>query len=307
MPVRHLTKMTITAGVKTASLTILIFLFACTVWGQTAPNQPPSPPQAQSSTPPQPPASPAQPQSPATPASPSSAQPQQSGTSQNTQVPGTGASVQNQQQGSGNDQAQPQSENQSDQGENEPETRITKQQAKDLFRSVDEILQFVSGDTGLPIEHKVKRHLITRESVEKYVDKRMKDDKDAKRLEQSRLVLQKFGLLPPGYDLHAEFLRLLAEQVAAYYDPKTQEREPAGLGAAGYAEAGSGPRADPCAAGPESRLGEVGTGGRQGRRGAARSAGVFRRRSAGGATVRHRRPGQAVLFDYTLAPMGKRF
>ena len=104
----------------------------------------------------------------------------------------------------------------------EPETRITKAQAKELFRSVDQILQFASQDTGLPIEHKVKRNLITRESVEKYVDKRMKDDKDAKRLEQSRLVLQKFGLLPPGYDLHAEFLRLLGEQVAAYYDPKTQ-------------------------------------------------------------------------------------
>ena len=74
----------------------------------------------------------------------------------------------------------------------------------------------------MPIEHQVKRNLITRESMEKYVDKRMKDDKDAQRLEQSRLVLEKFGLLPPGYDLHAEFLRLLAEQVAAYYDPKTK-------------------------------------------------------------------------------------
>ena len=58
--------------------------------------------------------------------------------------------------------------------------------------------------------------------MEKYVNKRMKDDKDEKRLEQSRLVLQKFGLLPAGYDLHGEFLRLMAEQVAAYYDPKTQ-------------------------------------------------------------------------------------
>ncbi len=74
----------------------------------------------------------------------------------------------------------------------------------------------------MPIEHKVKRNLITRETVEKYLNKRMKDDKDEKRLEQSRLVLQKFGLLPPGYDLHAEFIRLLSEQVAAYYDPKTQ-------------------------------------------------------------------------------------
>ncbi len=87
---------------------------------------------------------------------------------------------------------------------------------------MDEILEFASHDTGLPIEHKVKRHLITRESMEKYVDKRMKDDKDAQRLEQSRLVLEKFGLLPPGYDLHSEFLRLLGEQVAAYYDPKSK-------------------------------------------------------------------------------------
>ena len=84
----------------------------------------------------------------------------------------------------------------------EPQTRITKAQAKELFRSVDEILEFASHDTGLPIQHKVKRNLITRESVERYVDKRMKDDKDAQRLEQSRLVLEKFGLLPPGYDLH---------------------------------------------------------------------------------------------------------
>ncbi len=125
-----------------------------------------------------------------------------------TQVPGAGATVQNQP----TEPSQPP----------EPATRITKAQAKELFRSVDEILRFVSQDTGLPIEHQVKRNLITRESVEKYVNKRMKDDKDEKRLEQSRLVLQKFGLLPPGYDLHAEFLRLMAEQVAAYYDPKTQ-------------------------------------------------------------------------------------
>ncbi len=87
---------------------------------------------------------------------------------------------------------------------------------------MDEILDFASHDTGLPIEHKVKRNLITSEAVERYVDKRMKDDKDAQRLEQSRLVLEKFGLLPPGYDLHSEFLRLLGEQVAAYYDPKSK-------------------------------------------------------------------------------------
>ena len=147
-----------------------------------------------------------------TPGQPLSNPPAQSPNQGATQVPGAGVSVQNQQQGS----TPPAVE------KPEPQTRITKAQAKELFRSVDEILDFASHDTGLPIQHKVKRNLITRESVERYVDKRMKDDKDAQRLEQSRLVLEKFGLLPPGYDLHTEFLRLLGEQVAAYYDPKSK-------------------------------------------------------------------------------------
>jgi hypothetical protein len=185
-----------------SALILLALLLSGSGWSQAAPAQPqPAPaPQSGNSAPrsnqPAPPAQPATPQN-----------PPQSGT---TQAPG--AAGENQQQGNGQTEAE----------QPERETRITKAQAKELFRSVDQILQFASQDTGLPIEHKVKRNLITRESVEKYVDKRMKDDKDAKRLEQSRLVLQKFGLLPPGYDLHAEFLRLLGEQVAAYYDPKTQ-------------------------------------------------------------------------------------
>ncbi len=133
-------------------------------------------------------------------------------TSGTTQVPGAGVSVQDQQQGN----TPPES------SEPQPATRITKAQAKELFRSVDVILGFASQDTGLPVQREVKRNLITRESMEKYVDKRMRDDKDTQRLEQSRLVLEKFGLLPPGYDLHGELLRLLGEQVAAYYDPKSR-------------------------------------------------------------------------------------
>ncbi|MFZ0793428.1 MAG: hypothetical protein WAM65_06635, partial [Candidatus Korobacteraceae bacterium] len=179
----------------TLAALLLTVLFASAVWSQTA--QPQSPP-SQAGTAPQ---SSGQP----------SSSPPQSGNAGAVQVPGAGAAVQDKQSGAS------QSSDQS-----EPETHVTKGEAKELFRSVDEILGWVSQDTGLPIEHKVKRNLITRQEVEKFVDKRMKDDKDEKRLEQSRLVLQKFGLLPPNYDLHAEFLRLMGEQVAAYYDPKTK-------------------------------------------------------------------------------------
>jgi hypothetical protein len=186
------------------SAIFLVLLLLGSAWPQTAPSQPQSNPPAQSPNQAATPSQPAAPQTPPQPPNPSGA----------TQVSGAGVAVQNQQQGSA---PPPQSA-----GQPEPQTRITKAQAKELFRSVDEILDFASHDTGLPIKRKVKRNLITRESMERYVDKRMKDDKDAQRLEQSRLVLEKFGLLPPGYDLHSEFLRLLGEQVAAYYDPKSK-------------------------------------------------------------------------------------
>ena len=137
-------------------------------------------------------------------------------------VPGTGITVQDQPRPA--PQQPPTSKPPSTpvQNESEPAKPITKAQAKELFRSVDEILEFVSQDTGLPIKHKVKRKLITRDKVESYVEKRLKNDKDAQRMEHEQLVLKKFGMIPQDYDLHAEFVKLLGEQVAAYYDSKTK-------------------------------------------------------------------------------------
>ena len=104
----------------------------------------------------------------------------------------------------------------------QPENHITQQQAEELFRSVDDILHFASQDTGLPIRHSVKRALVSRDQVMKYVEGRMGDDKDAQRLRRSELVLKKFGLLPRTFDLQTFLVALLREQVAGYYDPKTK-------------------------------------------------------------------------------------
>ena len=170
--------------------------------------------QTPTTPPPQVGVSPSQPspaQEPEGPSAPPSAS-QPSAPSQK-QVSGTGTSAR---------QPQPPSA-QSGAGEQEKTAGpITKQQEKELFRSVNQILQFASQDTGLPIKHSVKRKLITREAVARYVEDRMRDDKDTQRLERSQAVLIKFGLLPPNFDLHTEFLRLLREQVAAYYDSKTK-------------------------------------------------------------------------------------
>ncbi|MFB3915452.1 MAG: hypothetical protein ACE14M_01900 [Terriglobales bacterium] len=100
------------------------------------------------------------------------------------------------------------------------EQTISPAQAEELFRSVDEILQFVSKDTGLPIKHPVKRELANREQVRKFVEDRMKDDEDSRRLARSEIVLKKFGLLPRDFDLRNFLVDLLKEQVAGFYDAK---------------------------------------------------------------------------------------
>jgi hypothetical protein len=104
----------------------------------------------------------------------------------------------------------------------EPEQKISVAQAEELFRSVDQILQFASKDTGFPLKHDVKRKLVNRDEVEAFVAKHTSEDEDAKRLRRSELVLKKFGLLPRDFDLSKFLVALLKEQVAGYYDPKTK-------------------------------------------------------------------------------------
>src|SRR5271154_1777353 len=99
---------------------------------------------------------------------------------------------------------------------------MTKEQAKELFRSVDEILNFVSTDTKLPIEHSVKRKLISRDEVNRYLRDKFDEDEGAKRMERSEIVLKKFGLLDRDFHLGPFLLSLLTEQIAGFYDNKTK-------------------------------------------------------------------------------------
>src|SRR5579864_4754114 len=103
----------------------------------------------------------------------------------------------------------------------QPEVKITPRQAEELFHSVDEILEFDSKQTGLPIKHNVKRKLTSRDEVVSYLTKHVNDE-DTRRLRRSELVLKKFGLLPRDFDLQTFLVALLKEEIAGYYDPKTK-------------------------------------------------------------------------------------
>lgn len=103
-----------------------------------------------------------------------------------------------------------------------PAAPMTRQQAKELFASVDQITQFVSKDTHLPAQHTVKRRLISRTEVTSYLRQKFDEDKDTQRMERSELVLKKFGLLDRDFHLRPFLLELLTEQIAGFYDNKTK-------------------------------------------------------------------------------------
>jgi hypothetical protein len=103
------------------------------------------------------------------------------------------------------------------------DTILTPQQEKTLLSDENEILHFVSNDTLLPIKSPVKCRFISRDAVAKELRKKFDEDKGTKRMERSELVLKKFGLLDPDFQMRPFLLSLLTEQIAGFYDNKTKQ------------------------------------------------------------------------------------
>ena len=98
------------------------------------------------------------------------------------------------------------------------EVRITPEDAKELFRSVDEIFKFASDDTGLPQKSPVKRRLIGQADVEKFVRQRVSNKDYDERFARSEVTMKKFGLLPREFDRRGCLVKVDTQQLAAYYD-----------------------------------------------------------------------------------------
>ena len=103
------------------------------------------------------------------------------------------------------------------------DTVLTPQQEKTLLEDEDQILHFVSKDTHLSLKDPVKCRFISREAVATELRKKFDQDKGAKRMERSELVLKKFGLLDQSFKMRPFLLSLLTEQIAGFYDDKTKQ------------------------------------------------------------------------------------
>jgi hypothetical protein len=105
---------------------------------------------------------------------------------------------------------------------NKAPSKITPDQARQLFALVDVLIKFSSDETGLPIKSTVKRQLTNRDAVVKYLEEKFNEDEGTRRLQRDEIILKKFGLLDHDFELKPFLLQLLKEQIEAYYDSKTK-------------------------------------------------------------------------------------
>ena len=91
------------------------------------------------------------------------------------------------------------------------------------LNATDEILKSVSKLRDLEVKESIKRALRSRDEIELAVMKDMDESTRPEEFAATEKTLLKFGLIPPGFKLRDYTIKLLREQVAGFYAPKTKE------------------------------------------------------------------------------------
>jgi hypothetical protein len=72
--------------------------------------------------------------------------------------------------------------------------------------------------SGMKLHHPVPCDFITKEKINEFLKKRVKEIAKPEEIRAEELTLKKFGLVPPDFDLAGNTVDLLTEQAAAFYD-----------------------------------------------------------------------------------------
>src|SRR5438105_4066124 len=92
-----------------------------------------------------------------------------------------------------------------------------------LIAATVEVLKETSEIRQLSILRPVQSSTQSRAEIERTLIKNLDEDMTAAQAHASELALRKLGLAPAEFQYRALLIRLLTEQVAGYYDPKTQQ------------------------------------------------------------------------------------
>ncbi|MGH9823917.1 MAG: hypothetical protein ACREDR_11780, partial [Blastocatellia bacterium] len=88
--------------------------------------------------------------------------------------------------------------------------------------ATDDVLKVVSRLRHLSIVEPVKSGFKTHDQIEESVIKDLDDSTSPAEMEATSKTLLKLGLIPKDFALRPYTIKMLREQVAGYYDPKTK-------------------------------------------------------------------------------------
>lgn len=106
--------------------------------------------------------------------------------------------------------------------EHAPEVKMTDEQTKELFASIDKILDFASTDTGYAKRSSVKRQMVTPTDIEQFTKDSLAKAEYSQRFARAELTMKKFGLLPREFDLKDFLIKANGKQVAGLYNEETK-------------------------------------------------------------------------------------
>lgn len=104
-----------------------------------------------------------------------------------------------------------------------PQTTTNASRNAGLIAATAEVLKETSEIRQLSILRPVKSSTQSRSEIERMILKNLDEETTPAQMHASEAQLKILGLAPPDFQYRALMLRVLSEQVAGYYDPKTTE------------------------------------------------------------------------------------
>src|SRR5947208_1390696 len=104
----------------------------------------------------------------------------------------------------------------------EPATSAAARNAA-LIAATDEVLKQTSTIRQLAVIRPVQSSTQSRAEIERAIVKNLDEDISAADVHAAEVTLKKLGFAPPDFQYRALMIRLLTEQVAGYYEPKTRQ------------------------------------------------------------------------------------
>ncbi|HMD85521.1 MAG TPA: DUF6782 family putative metallopeptidase [Terriglobia bacterium] len=91
---------------------------------------------------------------------------------------------------------------------------------QELLSQADEVLQQMSQITGLPIKGPLKKQVISRPEIEKYLTDNLHEEMTPGEIHAQEALVHAFGLVSRDFNLEKFLVSFYTEQAAGFYDPE---------------------------------------------------------------------------------------